>query len=69
METEEGSSSADYTKPSYCMYQEKPLELETAIHILENVPDYRAVHYPPVKPKGGEVYLFLAQNTEEQGKT
>ena len=68
MENKEISPSGEYTGThAYCMFQEKPLELETAIKILENVEKYRSVAYPPVKPKGGEVYLFMPHFIEEQG--
>ena len=68
MEEKAISSSVEYAGThAFCMFQEKPLELETAIKILENVEQYRTVAYPPVKPKGGEVYLFMPQFIEEQG--
>ena len=68
MEDKGISSSGEYTGThAFCMFQEKPLALETAIKILENVDQYRSVAYPPVKPKGGEVYLFMPQFIEEQG--
>ena len=68
MAEESISLSGDYASThTCCMFQEKPLDLESAIKILENVEEHRAVAYPPVKPKGGEVYLFIPQTLEEQG--
>lgn len=68
MDGKDISSSGEYSGThACCMFQEKPLDLETAIKILENVDQYRSVAYPPVKPKGGEVYLFMPQFIEEQG--
>ena len=67
MSEEAASFSADYSSQSFCLYQEKPLELETAIKILENADSHKTMQFPPVKPKGGEVYLFVARSKEEQG--
>eukprot|EP00794_Sanderia_malayensis_P015337 gene15337-16914_t len=64
--SEEEATPMDYSKLTYCLYQEKPLELETAIKILENVEKHRTVHNPAVKPKGGEIYLYVPQKPEEQ---
>ena len=45
------------------------LELEIAIKILENVEDYVTINQPPIKPKGGEIFLFLPDLPNEQGMT
>lgn len=44
------------------------LELEVAIKILENVEDHVVINQPPIKPKGGEVFLYLPDSINEQGK-
>lgn len=43
------------------------LDLDTAISILENIEDYVTINQPPVKPKGGEVFIFIPDSPHEQG--
>jgi len=49
-----------------CYYSEKGLDLDTAIRFLENIEDYPSINQPPVKPKGGEVFIFLPNSLNEQ---
>lgn len=49
-----------------CMTSEKGLELEEAIRLLENVEEYTTINQPPIKPKGGEVFLYLPFSQDEQ---
>lgn len=41
--------------------------MEEAIRLLENAEQYRTINQPPVKPKGGEVFIFLPFSEDEQG--
>lgn len=49
-----------------CLFSEKGLDLDTAISILENIEDYVTINQPPVKPKGGEVFIFIPDSPHEQ---
>ena len=43
------------------------IDLDAAIRILEHIEDYSTISEPPVKPKGGEMFIYLPANTQEQG--
>ena len=45
---------------------DKPLKTAEAISILENVKKESCSSLPPVKPKGGEIYIYL--NESKGGK-
>ncbi|XP_065656541.1 uncharacterized protein LOC100202561 isoform X2 [Hydra vulgaris] len=49
-----------------CMFCDKGLDLDTAIRLLENIDFYPIINQPPVKPKGGEVFIYLPDTVEEQ---
>ena len=49
-----------------CLISEKGLELDIAIRMLERVKEFAYIQQPPVKPRGGEVFLFLPETEDEQ---
>ena len=51
-----------------CATCQKQLDIGEAIKLLENYDQYPNAAYPPVKPKGGEAYLFMPSSLEDQGK-
>ena len=50
-----------------CMNSEKQLDIGDAIKLLENIDQYQFLNLPPVKPKAGEVFLFVPTCPEDQG--
>ena len=44
----------------------KPLKTAEAVSILENVSRESCTSLPPVKPKGGEVYIYLNESDKEK---
>jgi len=47
-----------------------PLKTAEAISILENVSKEYCSSLPPVKPKGGEIYVYLNESDEsKEGKS
>ena len=51
-----------------CLFSDIQLDIGTAIKLLENLEQYHNVNVPPIKPRAGEVYLFVPEVIEEQGK-
>lgn len=50
-----------------CLTSDKQLEIGEVIKLLENYTQHVHASYPPVKPKGGEAFLFFPERLEEQG--
>ena len=45
----------------------KPLPHEEVSRILENPPETGIYNLPPVKPKGGEIFLFKPVEDSQKG--
>lgn len=51
-----------------CMVSEKQLDIGNVIKFLENISQYNYTNVPPIKPKAGEVHLFVPANAVDQGE-
>ena len=51
-----------------CMVSEKQLDTGNVIKFLENISQYNYTNVPPIKPKAGEVHLFVPANAVDQGE-
>lgn len=61
-------SEAKRGRKMACMVSEKQLDIGNVIKFLENISQYNYTNVPPIKPKAGEVHLFVPANAVDQGE-